>query len=100
MKKLTPQLSLSLGVTLGFALIVLLLATLTLVGLLRIAEINRHLQQIVQNNNVKTELVHNMKDALRERTIITHQLGFNVIVLDNLLEVAVDFRDSQQTNQG
>ena len=72
MKKLTPQLSLSLGLTLGFSLIVLLLVTLTLVGLLRIADINRHLQQIVQNNNVKTELVHNMKDALRERTIITH----------------------------
>lgn len=70
--KLTPQLSLNLGVTAGFALIVLLLATLTLVGLLRIAEINRHMEQIVKNNNVKTELVHTMKDALRERTIITH----------------------------
>ena len=70
--KLTPQLSLNLGVTVGFALIVLLLATLTLVGLLRIAEINRHMEQIVKNNNVKTELVHSMKDALRERTIITH----------------------------
>ena len=70
--KLTPQLSLNLGVTAGFTLIVLLLATLTLVGLLRIAEINRHMEQIVKNNNVKTELVHGMKDALRERTIITH----------------------------
>lgn len=70
--KLTPQLSLNLGVIAGFALIVLLLVTLTLVGLLRIAEINRHMEQIVKNNNVKTELVHSMKDALRERTIITH----------------------------
>ena len=70
--KLTPQLSLNLGVTAGFALIVLLLVTLTLVGLLRIAEINRHMEQIVKSNNVKTELVHSMKDALRERTIITH----------------------------
>jgi len=75
MKKLTPQLSLSLGLTLGFSLIVLLLVTLTLVGLLRIAEINRHLQKIVQNNNVKTELVHAMRDALRERTIITHLIS-------------------------
>ena len=70
--KLTPQHSLNLGVTIGFALIVLLLATLTLVGLIRITEINRHMEQIVKNNNVKTELVHSMKDALRERTIITH----------------------------
>lgn len=70
--KITPQISLNLSVILGFALIVLLMVSLTLVGLLRIAEINRHMERIVTNNNVKTELVHTMKDALRERTIITH----------------------------
>jgi len=70
--KITPQLSLNLSVIAGFALIVLLMISLTLVGLLRIAEINRHLETIVTNNNVKTALVHTMKDALRERTIITH----------------------------
>ena len=70
--KITPQISLNLSVILGFALIVLLMVSLTLVGLLRIAEINRHMERIVTNNNVKTDLVHVMKDALRERTIITH----------------------------
>jgi diguanylate cyclase (GGDEF)-like protein len=70
--KITPQISLNLSVILGFALIVLLMVALTLVGLLRFAEINRHMEKIVTNNNVKTDLVHTMKDALRERTIITH----------------------------
>ena len=70
--KITPQTSLNLSVILGFALIVLLMVALTLVGLLRIAEINRHMERIVTNNNVKTDLVHTMKDSLRERTIITH----------------------------
>jgi len=70
--KITPQISLNLSVIMGFALIVLLMVSLTLVGLLRIAEINRHMEKIVTNNNVKTDLVHVMKDALRERTIITH----------------------------
>jgi len=70
--KITPQISLNLSVIMGFALIVLLMVSLTLVGLLRIAEINRHMERIVTNNNVKTDLVHVMKDALRERTIITH----------------------------
>lgn len=70
--KITPQISLNHSVILGFALIVLLMVSLTLVGLFRIADINRHMEQIVTNNNVKTDLVHTMKDALRERTIITH----------------------------
>jgi len=70
--KITPQISLNLSVIVGFALIVLLMVSLTLVGLLRIAEINRHMEKIVSSNNVKTDLVHTMKDSLRERTIITH----------------------------
>ncbi len=70
--KITPQISLNLSVIVGFALIVLLMISLTLVGLLRIAEINRHMEEIVSSNNVKTDLVHSMKDSLRERTIITH----------------------------
>ena len=70
--KITPQISLNLSVIAGFALVVLLMIALTLVGLLRITEINRHMEKIVTNNNVKTDLVHTMKDALRERTIITH----------------------------
>ena len=61
--KITPQISLNLSVIVGFALIVLLMISLTLVGLLRIAEINRHMEEIVSSNNVKTDLVHARKTA-------------------------------------
>jgi len=73
--KLTPKISLNLGVILGFLIIILLMVALTGIGLLRIATLNRHMEQIVTNNNVKTDLVHSMKDALRERTIITHLIS-------------------------
>lgn len=69
--KISPQISLKLSVILGFSLIVLLMLVLAGVGLLRIAETNRQAEQIVSNHNVKTDLVHAMKDALRERKAIT-----------------------------
>lgn len=69
--KLSPQISLKLSIISGFALIVLLMVVLAVVGLLRIAETNRQVEQIVSSSNVKTGLVHTMKDALRERQAIT-----------------------------
>jgi diguanylate cyclase (GGDEF)-like protein len=72
--KLSPQISLKLSVFLGFSLIVLLMVVLAVVGLLRIAEANRQVEQIVSNSNVKTGLVHKMKDALRERKAVAQLL--------------------------
>jgi diguanylate cyclase (GGDEF)-like protein len=68
---ISPQSSFKFSVILGFSLIVLLVVVLAAVGLLRIAETNRQVEQIVSNQNVKTGLVHTMKDALRERLAIT-----------------------------
>lgn len=65
--KISPQISLKLSVISGFAIILLLMAALAVVGLLRMAETNRQVEQIVSHNNVKTGLVHAMKNALRER---------------------------------
>jgi diguanylate cyclase (GGDEF)-like protein len=67
---LSPQISLKLSVVLGFSLIVLLMLVLAGVGLWRIAEANRQVEQVVNHHNVKTGLVHAMKDALRERRAI------------------------------
>ncbi len=67
--------SLSVGLKLGFALILLLLATTTFVGVLRLAEVSARLERIVSVNNAKTELAHTMKDALRERAIIMHTVS-------------------------
>lgn len=85
--ELSSKISLNLGVALGFSLIVLLLIAQTLVGLLRIANINQHMEQIVTNNNVKTDLVHIMKDSFRERTIITQF----VTLLDDPFEKNEEF---------
>lgn len=65
--KISPQISLKFSVLSGFAVIVFLAATLAVLGLLRIAESNRQVERIVSQNNVKSELIHTMKKALRER---------------------------------
>jgi diguanylate cyclase (GGDEF)-like protein len=69
--KISPQSSLKFSVILGFSLIVFLMVVLAVVGLLRIAEANRQVEQIVSNYNVKTGLVYSMKDALRARRAVT-----------------------------
>ena len=69
-----PETSLSLGVGIGFAVILLLMIALTTVGLLRMADINARMEQIAKENNVKVALAHEMKDALRDRAVITHTI--------------------------
>ncbi len=75
MKELAPETSLSMRLGLGFALILLLMASLGVLGLERIADVNRRLDRIVYENNVKVELAHIMKDALRERAVIMHTIS-------------------------
>ncbi len=70
-----PETSLRLSVGLGFVLVLLLMVVLTSIGLLRMADINRHIDQIVKENNLKMELAHAMKDALRERVVIMHSIS-------------------------
>ena len=70
--KLRPTLNtsrLTLTVAAGFALSLLLLTTLTIVGLREMAEINDRLETIVKVNNVKTRLAAEMRDILRDRAI-------------------------------
>ena len=69
--KISPQISLKVSVIAGFAVILLLMAMLAVVGLGRIAETNRQVEQIVSHSNVKTGLVHAMKNALRERMSVS-----------------------------
>ncbi len=75
MKELPPETTLSLRLGLGFGLILLLMVSLGILALERIAGVNRHLDHIVHENNVKTELAHTMKDALRERSVIMHTVS-------------------------
>ena len=75
MKKLSPEMSLSLRLGAGFALILLLMLALGAIGLGRLTEVNQRMQQIVNENNVKVEQAHIMKDALRERSVIMHTIS-------------------------
>lgn len=53
----------------GFAVVLILMVALTLVGLKQMEAINNRMERIVSNNNVKTELASVMRESLRERTI-------------------------------
>jgi diguanylate cyclase (GGDEF)-like protein len=66
--------SLKTGLMTGFSLILLLLIGLTMVGLARMADINRQLQGIVDNDIVKRELAFSVNSALHERLVSMHTL--------------------------
>ena len=69
-----PEVSLNTGLKIGFALILLLMIGLIMVGLSRMADIHRQLQDIVGNNLVKRELAFAVNSALHERLISMHTL--------------------------
>jgi len=64
-----PTSRLTLTVAAGFSLALMLMATLTIVGLREMAEINDRLEAIVKVNNVKMRLANEMRDILRDRAI-------------------------------
>ena len=69
-----PEMSLNVGVGLGFTVVLLLMIALTVVGLARMSDINARMERIAKENNVKVALAHEMKDALRDRAVITHTI--------------------------
>jgi signal transduction histidine kinase/DNA-binding response OmpR family regulator len=58
-----------LTVGMGFALSLLLMAALTVVGLRELAATDARLKGIVEENSVKSRLAHQMRDVLRGRAI-------------------------------
>jgi diguanylate cyclase (GGDEF)-like protein len=71
--RIESRLSRAIGV--GFALVLVLMLALLAVGLLRMAVMNAKIQTIVNENNLKTDLAHTMKNALRDRAIIMHSIS-------------------------
>lgn len=63
------------GVALGFAVVLVLMLAIVAVALLRIGDINRRLDAIVNSNNVKIEAAHEMIRALNNRAISMHTIG-------------------------
>ena len=64
---LARRLTLTVGT--GFALSLLLMAALTIVGLRELSSTDARLKRIVQENSVKSEMAHQMRDILRGRAI-------------------------------
>ncbi|MEN6585592.1 MAG: ATP-binding protein [Sulfuricella sp.] len=71
--------NMKLSVGAGFALVLALMVTLTVIGLKQMDAINSRLEGIVEKNNVKIELATSMRDALRERAISMH----TIVVLED-----------------
>lgn len=59
----------------GFLIVLVLMASLVVVGLRYISETNQRLKQIVESNNLKTELAGSMQTALRERALSMHAMS-------------------------
>jgi diguanylate cyclase (GGDEF)-like protein len=64
-----------LYISIGFFMVVLLMITLTFVGLKHMAQVNFQIKNIVENNNVKIELGQVMQNALHERALSMHSVA-------------------------
>lgn len=60
---------------LGFLAVLLLLAMITVIGLTRMAAINRHIAVIANEHAVKKDLIETMRGAARERTVSLHRMA-------------------------
>lgn len=61
-------------ISLGFVLVLILMATIAIIGLTRMAAINERMNVIVNQHNVKTDLVSVLRNAARERSISLHRM--------------------------
>lgn len=62
-------------ISLGFILILFMLVALAVIGLTRMSAIQSRMDGIVNQQNVKTELVVTMHNAARERSIALHRMA-------------------------
>ena len=76
-----------INLSIGFAIVLLLMLAMSFVGLTRMAALNWHMQEIVKDRNVKTDLAQVMKNALRERAIHMHSIN----VLTDAFDVDAEF---------
>lgn len=80
LQDLTPlhlrQLLLNVG--LGFSITMLLLLGMIVLSVTQVAEVNKQLEKVVTINNVKTRLATHMRDSLRDRAIIMHDIVVSI----------------------
>jgi PAS domain S-box-containing protein len=73
-----PLRQLLINVGLGFAVVLLLLLGVIVLAVSQMADSNRQLEHVVSVNNVKSRLAGRMRDTLRDRAIIMHQIVVSI----------------------
>ena len=92
-------------IALGFILILSMLGAVAIVGLMRMAAIQSRMDSIVNQQNIKTELVVTMHNAARERTITLHRMALMADPFDRdreylyFRQMAWDFLQARNTLQ-
>lgn len=74
MKHSKQPLGMGVRIVTGFLVVLILMVSLTVVGLRYVAEANQRLKDIVQDNNAKIEHATIMQSTLRERALSMHAL--------------------------
>ena len=77
---LMRQRQLLLNVGLGFSIAMLLLLGVIVLAVTQMAEVNQQLEKVVSVNNVKTRLATRMRDTLRDRAILMHDIVVSIDV--------------------
>lgn len=75
----SPLRSLLFNVGLGFAAALLLMLAVIGLGVTQMAYLNDELENVVSVNNVKTQLASHMRDTLRDRAMLMHDI---VVTID------------------
>lgn len=73
-----PLRQLLLNVGLGFAVAMLLLLGVIALAISQMAEVNQQLEKVVAVNNVKTRIATRMRDTLRDRAILMHDIVVSI----------------------
>jgi len=66
------------NVWLGFAAALLMMLAVIALGVTQMAHLNAELQNVVSVNNVKTRLATRMRDSLRDRAIVMHNIVVSI----------------------
>jgi len=78
MMNIHPLRQLLLNVGLGFAVAMLLLLGVIALAISQMAEVNQQLERVVAINNVKTRIATRMRDTLRDRAILMHDIVVSI----------------------
>ncbi len=74
----SPLRGLIFNVGLGFTAALLLMLAVIGLGVTQMAQLNAELERVVSVNNVKTRLASQMRDALRDRAVVMHNIVVSI----------------------